>query len=31
MNPQLWQVPPLQLADAGMAALRRLLETPKLE
>jgi 2-keto-myo-inositol isomerase len=25
MNPQLWQVPPLQLADASMAALRRLL------
>ena len=25
MNPHLWQVPPLQLADAGMAALRRLL------
>jgi len=25
MNPQLWQVPPLQLADAAMAALRRLL------
>jgi 4-hydroxyphenylpyruvate dioxygenase len=24
MNPQLWQVPALQLADAGMAALRRL-------
>jgi 2-keto-myo-inositol isomerase len=23
MNPQLWQVPALQLADAGMAALRR--------
>lgn len=23
MNPQLWQVPTLQLADAGMAALRR--------
>src|SRR5262245_16207391 len=31
MNPQLWQVPALQLADAGMAALRRLLETPKSE
>lgn len=27
MNPQLWQVPPLQLADAAMAALRRLLAT----
>jgi 2-keto-myo-inositol isomerase len=26
MNPQLWQIPALQLADAGMAALRRLLE-----
>ncbi len=26
MNPQLWQVPALQVADAGMAALRRLLE-----
>ena len=26
MNPQLWQVPALQLADAGMASLRRLLE-----
>jgi 2-keto-myo-inositol isomerase len=26
MNPQLWQVPALQLADAGMAAMRRLLE-----
>jgi sugar phosphate isomerase/epimerase len=26
MNPQLWQVPPLQLADAGLASLRRLLE-----
>jgi 2-keto-myo-inositol isomerase len=25
MNPQLWQIPALQLADAGMAALRRLL------
>jgi len=25
MNPQLWQVPALQLADAAMAALRRLL------
>jgi len=25
MNPHLWQVPPLQLADAAMAALRRLL------
>jgi len=25
MNPQLWQIPPLQLADAGMAALRQLL------
>jgi sugar phosphate isomerase/epimerase len=25
MNPHLWQVPALQLADAGMAALRRLL------
>jgi 4-hydroxyphenylpyruvate dioxygenase len=25
MNPQLWQVPPLQLADAGMASLKRLL------
>jgi 2-keto-myo-inositol isomerase len=28
MNPRLWQVPALQLADAGMAALRRLLDTP---
>jgi sugar phosphate isomerase/epimerase len=28
MNPQLWQVPPLQLADAAMASLRRLLTTP---
>jgi 4-hydroxyphenylpyruvate dioxygenase len=27
MNPQLWQVPALQLADAGMAALKRLLST----
>jgi 2-keto-myo-inositol isomerase len=26
MNPQLWQIPALQVADAGMAALRRLLE-----
>jgi 2-keto-myo-inositol isomerase len=26
MNPQLWQVPALQFADAGMAALRRMLE-----
>jgi 2-keto-myo-inositol isomerase len=26
MNPSLWQIPPLQLADAGMAALRRLLD-----
>ena len=26
MNPQLWKVPALQLADAGLAALRRLLE-----
>jgi len=26
MNPQLWQVPALQLADAGMATLRRLLD-----
>lgn len=25
MNPHLWQVPPLQLADASLAALRRLL------
>jgi len=25
MNPQLWQIPALQLADAGMAALKRLL------
>jgi len=25
MNPSLWQIPPLQLADAGLAALRRLL------
>jgi 4-hydroxyphenylpyruvate dioxygenase len=25
LNPQLWQVPPLQLADAAMASLRRLL------
>jgi 4-hydroxyphenylpyruvate dioxygenase len=25
MNPQLWQVPPVQLADAAMASLRRLL------
>jgi sugar phosphate isomerase/epimerase len=25
MNPQLWQLPPLPLADAGLAALRRLL------
>lgn len=25
MNPKLWQIPALQLADAGMAALRRLL------
>lgn len=25
MNPKLWQIPPLQLADAGLAALRRLL------
>jgi 4-hydroxyphenylpyruvate dioxygenase len=28
MNPRLWQAPALQLADAGMAALRRLLDTP---
>lgn len=28
MNPQLWQVPPLQLGDAAMASLRRLLATP---
>lgn len=28
MNPQLWQVPPLQLADAAMASLRRLLAMP---
>lgn len=27
MNPQLWQVPPLQLADAAMASLRRLVAT----
>lgn len=26
MNPKLWQIPALQLADAGMAALRRLLQ-----
>jgi 2-keto-myo-inositol isomerase len=26
MNPQLWQVPALQLADAGMAALRKVLD-----
>jgi 4-hydroxyphenylpyruvate dioxygenase len=29
MNTQLWQVPALQLADAGMAALRRLLHEVK--
>jgi 2-keto-myo-inositol isomerase len=27
LNPQLWQIPALQLADAGMAALRRVLGT----
>jgi sugar phosphate isomerase/epimerase len=26
MNPKLWQIPALQLADAGLAALRRLLQ-----
>ena len=26
MNPQLWQIPALQLADAGMASLRRVLK-----
>jgi 2-keto-myo-inositol isomerase len=29
MNPQLWQIPALQVADAGMAALRRLLPEVK--